>query len=87
MTLAWFERLGQGTAWCSESKPPGGGKPQLARIYILTGEPNKAIDQLEALLKMPYYLSPAWLRIDPNFDPIRTNPRFKKPVEGITPAS
>jgi serine/threonine-protein kinase len=55
---------------------------QLARIYILVGEPDKAIDRLEALLEMPYFLSPAWLRIDPNFDPLRSNPRFRKLVEG-----
>ena len=47
---------------------------QLARIYILVGEPEKALDQLEPLLKMPYYLSPAWLGIDPTFDPLRNNP-------------
>ena len=51
---------------------------QLARIYILTGEPEKALDQLEAIMKVPYYVTPAWLRIDPNFDPLRTNPRFQK---------
>jgi TolB-like protein/predicted Zn-dependent protease len=55
---------------------------QLARIYLLLGEPDKAIDQLEPLLRLPYYLSPAWLRIDPNFDPLRSNPRFRKLVEG-----
>ncbi len=53
---------------------------QLARIYILVGEPAKALDQLEALLKIPYWLSPAWLRIDPNFDRLRKNPRFQKLV-------
>ena len=53
---------------------------QLARIYMLVGEPEKALDQLEPLLKMPYYLSPAWLKIDPNFDPLRQNPRFQKLV-------
>ena len=31
---------------------------QLARIYILVGEPEKALDQLEPLLKIPYVLSP-----------------------------
>jgi len=51
---------------------------QLARIYILLGEPEKAMDQLEPLLKIPYYLSPGWLKIDPTFDPIRNHPRFQK---------
>jgi serine/threonine-protein kinase len=55
---------------------------QLARIYMLVGEPEKALDQLEPLLKMPYYLSPGWLRIDPTFDSLRSNPRFKRLVEG-----
>ena len=54
----------------------------LVRIYILTGEPEKALDRLEPLLKIPYYLSPGWLRIDPAFDPIRKHPRFQRLVEG-----
>jgi serine/threonine-protein kinase len=55
---------------------------QLARIYILVGEPEKALDELEPLLEIPYYLSPGWLRIDPNFDPLRTNPRFQRLAAG-----
>ena len=57
---------------------------QLARIYILVGEPEKALDQLEPLLKIPYYLSPGWLKIDPTFDPLRKNPRFQKLVAGTS---
>jgi eukaryotic-like serine/threonine-protein kinase len=53
---------------------------QLVRIYMLVGEPEKALDQLEPLMKIPYYLSSAWLEIDPNFDPLRGNPRFQKLV-------
>jgi TolB-like protein len=53
---------------------------QLARIYIMIGEPEKALDQLEPLLRVPYYLSPAWLRADPTFDPIRKHPRFQRLV-------
>jgi tetratricopeptide (TPR) repeat protein len=55
---------------------------QLARIYLLVGEPEKALDQLEPLLKIPYYLSPGWLRIDPTFAPLKGNPRFEKLVAG-----
>jgi eukaryotic-like serine/threonine-protein kinase len=51
---------------------------QLARIYLLVGEPEKALDILEQLLRMPYYLSPGWLKIDPTFQPLRGNPRFEK---------
>jgi tetratricopeptide (TPR) repeat protein len=55
---------------------------QLVRIYILTGEHEQALDQLESLLKVAYFLSPGWLRIDPNFDPLRGHPRFDRLVEG-----
>jgi predicted Zn-dependent protease len=54
---------------------------QLVRIYLLTGEPEKALDWLEPLLEMPFYLSPGWLKIDPTFDPLRKYPRFQKLVE------
>jgi hypothetical protein len=30
------------------------------------------------LLKVPYFLSPGWLRIDPTFNSIRNNPRFQR---------
>jgi len=51
---------------------------QLARIYIILGEKDKALDELEPLLKIPYFLSPGWLRIDPNFAPLKGHPRFEK---------
>jgi tetratricopeptide (TPR) repeat protein len=51
---------------------------QLVRVYILTSEFDKALDGLEALLGVPYYLTPGWLVIDPNFAPLKGNPRFEK---------
>lgn len=53
---------------------------QLARIYILVGEPDPALDQLEPLTRLPYLFTPGWLGVDPGFDPLRKHPRFMKLV-------
>lgn len=50
----------------------------LARVYLLGGKQDKALDALEPLLRVPYFLSPGWLRVDPTFAPLRDNPRFQR---------
>jgi serine/threonine-protein kinase len=55
---------------------------QLARVYLLTGEHEKALDVLETLIRIPYLLTPARLRIDPTFAPLKGNPRFEKLIRG-----
>lgn len=55
-------------------------RQDLAKIYVLVGETEKAIDLLELLLKIPSDFSPGWLRIDPTFDPLRGRPRFQRLV-------
>ena len=50
---------------------------QFVRICMILGEKDKAVDLLEPLLKVPYYLTPAWLAIDPNFAPLKGHPRFE----------
>src|SRR4029078_5224841 len=37
----------------------------LARHHVLTGEPDQAVELLKALLGRPFYVSRAWLRLDP----------------------
>ncbi len=37
---------------------------------------RKRLTSSSRWLKMPFYLSPGWLKIDPTFDPVRIHPRF-----------
>ena len=55
-----------------------GLRHQLTRIYQMTGEPVKAIEQLDSLLRVPYYISPGFLRADPSLEPLRSHPRFQR---------
>jgi hypothetical protein len=51
-------------------------------VYTILGERDKAIDQLERLLAIPYFLSPQWLRIDPTFASLRGHARFQRLTAG-----
>lgn len=50
----------------------------LTQIYVITGDHDAAIDQIEYLLSIPSELSVQWLRLDPLMDPLRNHPRFQK---------
>lgn len=54
----------------------------MARVYLMVGEPEKALAMLEPLLQMPYYLSPGWLRVDPTFQELKGNPRYERLLKG-----
>jgi DNA-binding SARP family transcriptional activator/TolB-like protein/tetratricopeptide (TPR) repeat protein len=55
-------------------------RANLARIYVVLGQRDKAIDQLEIVLSRPGPLSAGWLRTDPFWDPLRGSPRFQRLV-------
>lgn len=54
----------------------------MAEIYIIAGEYENAMDQIEFLLSIPSVMSVQWLQVDPVYDPLRDNPRFQKLVAG-----
>ena len=59
----------------------------LAVVEGLVGEKNRAIPRLQRLLEIPYSdcLTPALLRLDPKWDPLRGDPAFQKLCEEKQP--
>jgi TolB-like protein/AraC-like DNA-binding protein/Tfp pilus assembly protein PilF len=53
----------------------------LARIYVITGEYQEAIKQLDYLLSVPSTISVNLLLMDPNWKPLWQLPEFKKLAE------
>jgi tetratricopeptide (TPR) repeat protein len=57
---------------------------RLACVQARLGLQPEAVATLGTLLSVPFYASPAWLRIDPNFSPLRDNAEFQRLVRSST---
>jgi TolB-like protein len=57
----------------------------LARIYVALGDHGNALDQLDALLAKPYFVSRAWLSIDPTWASLKGDPRFDRMLAASSP--
>src|SRR6184192_37558 len=60
-------------------------KTSFALICAWAGEPDLAVEQLEAVTKIPGGPSYGELRLDPMWDPLRGDPRFEKIVASLAP--
>ncbi len=56
-----------------------------ARIYALTGEKELALKELDTVSKLPWGPSYGQLRLDPEWDSLRGDPRFEKIVASLAP--
>ena len=54
----------------------------LAQTCLIIGDEDQAIATLERILKSPFYVTPAWLAVDPTWDSLRKNSKFQKLVAG-----
>ena len=57
----------------------------LAVIYTWTGEKDLALKQLAEAAQLPSTLNYGWLRLHPDWDPLRGDPRFEKIVASLAP--
>jgi TolB-like protein/cytochrome c-type biogenesis protein CcmH/NrfG len=55
----------------------------LAAIYTMSGKIDNAVNELEATAKLPGDLNYGELRLDPMWDPLRSDPRFQKIVVSL----
>jgi len=56
-----------------------------ARICVLAGKHDQAVEQLEETLRRRDFFTRAWFRIDSTFKPLRDHPRFRQLVSEKSP--
>ncbi|HWB42643.1 MAG TPA: protein kinase [Gemmatimonadales bacterium] len=91
LSLAYAGRIKEALAEAlrAEAEQPKGQSSQtayvryvVARVQVLAGRPEAALDRLETLVDVPGIMTREFLRIDPNFAPLRNHPRFRRLLGG-----
>jgi hypothetical protein len=54
------------------------GRAELAHIYVMVGDYDRALDELAFLLSVPSYITIPVLRMDPRWDVLHERPRFQQ---------
>jgi serine/threonine-protein kinase len=69
------------------SEPTSGLRPlkDLARIYTAVGEKDLALEILGAYAGQPLFPDYGHLKLEPDWDPLRDDPRFEKIVASLAP--
>ncbi len=57
----------------------------VAIVHAMLGDPDKALSWLDRAMRIPSRLSPAWLALDPVWDPIRADARFQRLITNPPP--
>lgn len=60
-------------------------RKQLAAIYACVGEKDLALQQLGSYADQPNFVNYGELKLDPDWDPLRGDPRFEKMIADLAP--
>jgi tetratricopeptide (TPR) repeat protein len=63
------------------------GTAALAQIYAWTGESDEAFRLLDHLLTVPSNITIPTVKLDPAWDPLRQDPRFRALIDKYSPKS